>query len=291
LDRAASFLQVIQENYPDLAVHTVRLVSNEGQFNTILVVNDELIFRFPRYEQGIATLLLEINLLLQFRDSLPLPIPDPVYISLASPIPGKVFMGYRRVPGEPLWKPVFDAIQDHKILQGIASQLAQFLFALHTFPLEKLDPSFEMHDTMQEWVTLYRDIRENLFSFMRPAARIQTCAHFEAFLNSPESFDYKPGLRHGDFGTGNILYDVRSRRISGIIDFGSAGVGDPAVDLASVSCFGDSFYQRIQAFYPVTEAALQRAVFYKGTYALQEALHGWRHHDQGAFENGIAKYR
>ncbi|MCP4426075.1 MAG: phosphotransferase [Chloroflexi bacterium] len=35
---------------------------------------------------------------------------------------------------------------------------------------------------------------------------------------------YKPSLRHGDFGTGNILYNPQRQAISGIIDFGFAGL-------------------------------------------------------------------
>jgi len=37
-------------------------------------------------------------------------------------------------------------------------------------------------------------------------------------------------LRYGDFGTGNILYDPQTLTISGIIDFGFAGLGDGALD-------------------------------------------------------------
>ena len=49
MDDPTSALQVIRRAYPDLPIHSVEPHNNEGQFNNLLVVNDELVFRFPRY--------------------------------------------------------------------------------------------------------------------------------------------------------------------------------------------------------------------------------------------------
>jgi aminoglycoside phosphotransferase (APT) family kinase protein len=65
--------------------------------------------------------------------------------------------------------------------------------------------------------------------------RASVANHFEGYLAEPGNSPYQPVLRHGDFGPTNILFDSVSRTISGIVDFVSAGVGDPALDLAGVA--------------------------------------------------------
>lgn len=98
-------------------------------------------------------------------------------------------------------------------------------------------------------------------------------------------------LKHGDFGTTNILFDLPRQMISGILDFGGAGLGDPAYDFAGLlSSYGEAFLQRCIMTYPEIEAFWDRIIFYQGTFALLEALFGIENHDQAAFESGIANY-
>jgi aminoglycoside 2''-phosphotransferase len=125
---------------------------------------------------------------------------------------------------------------------------------------------------------------------MRSNARNEVSAHFEAFIANPKLHAFAPALRHGDFGSCNILHDPRNEQITGIIDFGFAGLGDPAVDLASVSTYGERFFQRFLQYYRASDAVLARARFYRGTYALQEALHGFKNDDRAAFESGMEAY-
>jgi aminoglycoside 2''-phosphotransferase len=81
--------------------------------------------------------------------------------------------------------------------------------------------------------------------------------------------------------------------IGGVIDFSSAGQGDPAADLAAVlgpKGYGEDFARRLEASYPSIMEFLPRARFYAGTFALQEALFGAEHGDVGALERGLAPY-
>lgn len=113
---------------------------------------------------------------------------------------------------------------------------------------------------------------------------------FEPFLNEPRNFTYSPAFRHGDFGGSNILYDPKAQEITGVIDFSSAMLGDPAVDVAAISTSGNAFFQHVCNAYSGIDALLERAMFYKSTFALQEALYGLRDNDQEAFQSGIAEY-
>jgi aminoglycoside 2''-phosphotransferase len=113
------------------------------------------------------------------------------------------------------------------------------------------------------------------------------------FATRPLDGEFTTSLRHGDFGPTNILYDPQTPLISGVIDFGSAGLGDPAVDIAALIgpvSYGETFAELLMPTYPGVDALLERARFYAGTFALQEALWGLDHNDPNAFQHGMANY-
>jgi aminoglycoside 2''-phosphotransferase len=138
---------------------------------------------------------------------------------------------------------------------------------------------------------MYRRIREKLFAHMRPDARAQVADHFESYLNDPHAYTFEHVLRHGDFGTGNLIYDPDAGRMAGVIDFGAAGLGDGATDMAGLlSSFGEPFLARCARYYPEIEAASRRIRFYYGTFALQEALFGIENGDDEAFASGMEAF-
>jgi aminoglycoside 2''-phosphotransferase len=147
------------------------------------------------------------------------------------------------------------------------------------------------HDTYAESADIYARIQEKLFGHMRPDARAWAAGHFEGFLDDVSNFKYEPVLKHGDFGPSNILFDREKQRVTGIIDFGSAGMGDPAYDFAGLlSGYGERFVEYCVDVYPEVEGFEERIRFYQGTFALLEALFGIEHGDEGAFKAGLAKY-
>ncbi len=272
-DKQTACLEAIRSAYPGLDIRTTRLHNGEGQFSHVLFVNDDLVFRFPRYAEGVPGFLRETELLSKLQGRLPLPIPNPIYTSQGATEPGRVFMGYKMLPGQPLWRTKLDEIMDETTLEGFASQLAGFLRALHGLNPSTLGLSLPQEDVLAAPKALYVEICAHLFGLMRPEARDAVAAHFENYFNTPELHIYTPTLYHGDFGGSNILHNPARMEISGIIDFGFAGLGDPAFDLAAVSTYGEAFFARICRYYPADESMLARAKFYRGTFALQEALH------------------
>src|SRR5262245_28900803 len=137
-DSTASYRSRLMATYPDLPIAGVRLHTAEGQFNDILVVNEELIFRFPRSPDVAATLAAETDLLGRLQGHLPLPIPDPIYQAREPQTGALHFMGYRMLRGVPLWREAADAIGEDRVLDAIAAQLAEFLRTLHQLPVAAL---------------------------------------------------------------------------------------------------------------------------------------------------------
>ena len=286
--RTVYLLNTIKEIYPDLEINSARLHTSEGQFNDILFVNDDLIFRFPRYEGNIQNFLREIELLQKLQGHVSLPIPNPIFVNAGTKVVGKVLMGYKRLAGKPLFRAVLKSMTDESTLESFAQQLADFLHGLHTLYLTELRLDLPYQDQPAEYRTFFSDVKEHLYTFMRPDARDSINEHFKNYFDNPSLHEYTPSIIHGDFGGSNILFD--ENKITGIIDFGFAGLSDPARDIASVSTFGDSFFEKICKYYPKVESMLERAKFYRGTYALYEALHGFRNNDKDAFESGIKQY-
>ena len=266
------YLRAIQVAYPNLPIQNSRLHNKDGQYNDILIVNDAIVFRFPRYPGGVENIRNEVRILNRIQGYTALPIPNPVYICMNTQTIGTVFMGYEMIPGEPLWHETLHSIKEEEVRQRLATQLALFLKELHSIPIEVFGSDLPLNDNQEEWEELYTEIRECLFPFMRTDARDKVIHHFAAYLNDPKLQVYKPSLRHGDFGTGNILYDPKNQTISGIIDFGFTGLGDPALDIAAAMSYGESFFARYITAYPNIESMLDRAYFYRGTFALYEAL-------------------
>lgn len=279
------FLQAIETAIPTLPIQFARLFPKKiSQFNDVLVVNESLIFRFPRLANDAKILRKEVQLLNAIRDYVTLPIPDPIYNQLDKE---PVFMGYPMLPGKPLRQSVIDSLGDD-VRQQLAQQLAQFALELHSLPIDQLDITLPNAHNVSYWQRMYKAFREELFPHMRLDACQQVILSFEAFLSQPPQFT--PVLCHGDLGTGNILYDPEQQAISGVIDFGSSALGDPAFDIASLSSCGEAFMTHFRQFYPNIEALESRARFYKSTFALQQALWARRGGDQAAFEDGIAAY-
>ena len=290
MDREAQYLHHIQETCPDLVIESVRSPHSESQYNHILIINDTWVFRFPRYAHGVSAMLLENSLLGRIRTHLPLPVPVPIYISQNRTDVGQVFSGYRLLPGEPLFPDKLAGIDQDK-RQPLADQLAAFLRQLHAIPKQVHNLSEPPRDSLDEWARMYAQIRTRLFDYMRPDACQQVVAHFETFLQEMDASPYQPCLRHGDFGGSNILYDPNHLVVTGIIDFSSLALGDPAVDIAAASTLSEPFVLRMSRVYPEIGTMLPRARFYRATFALQEALSGLQDDDQDAFERGIAPYR
>ncbi len=294
MPKQSQYIQQIQYHFPEIKIQSATF-NDIGQHNDVLVINNSLIFRFPKFQEGIQQLAIETAILQGIHGKVSLKTPHPIYLNIETENVGEAFISYEMIKGEPLWSKTVSSIIDEGILQKLATQIATFLKALHGISVEDtMSMPLPLVDTKAEWVDLYEKIRAKLFKFMRPDAQLLVQNHFEDYLNTSEDYSFQPTLRHGDFGTVNLLYDKYTQSISGVIDFGNAGLGDPAVDFAGIISpvgYGESFLKRFEDIYPNIEAIMKRSKFYVGTFALQEALYGVEYHDKEAFEAGIADYR
>ena len=184
------------------------LVENDDGWDfKVLVVEDEWVLRIPRSGLSVGELEKEIELLPVLAPLLPVEIPHFEQVSREP-----LFVVYRLIPGEPL------ANEDPDGVRGL-------LEALHA-----LDPS-GLPAPAPDWVATYRRYADGFRETVLPLLDRDERARGEELLAAVETLGgFTPALTHSDLGPSHLL--CREGRLVGVIDWGDARVGDPAVDYA-----------------------------------------------------------
>lgn len=287
--RIQPFIDRIRYVCPDFHVMSVRWLDS-GQNNFVLILNDSWIFRFARHHLGSRSLESEVAVLRHLNGMLPLQIPFPEYVYLDQQDSPLSFMGYRMISGVPLTRErAITATDDN--LETVSRELVGFLRTLHAVSVPKdIVNVIPFHNATNYWSDIFDRVQRLLLPFMRVEAREQVVNNFESFLSASQNVNIPVSLIHGDFGGRNILLRDDHRRVVGVIDFGSVSIGDPAVDYAAVSTVHPRMFDLIATHDSDVRRYASRVEFYKGTFALQEALYGAESGDEQAFRSGMEQY-
>jgi aminoglycoside 2''-phosphotransferase len=263
------------------------VVNTDGLVNVAIICNGQ-VYRFARNEQAVHDLVQEAAILDLVRQHVTIPVP-------AFEIKDRDFVTYPFLAGDPLFRNTILRLPSDR-QEHLAQQLARFLREMHAIPVTRLHDK-HIHrsggrQTQAEWLALYDDVRRELFPLMYRSTRSWVDAHFEPLVQHPDWLAFQPALIHDDLAQYHILYDAENRSISGIIDFGTAGLGDPARDVAIlVNVYGESFVQRMARFDDRLPSLIDRARFYAGTFELQWVLGGVRSGDNGWFTAHLDRAR
>jgi aminoglycoside 2''-phosphotransferase len=263
---APDYVLRIHEIKPDLVVRTA-LLREEGLANDVVIVNDEWVFRFAKGEFGMRSLARDRRVLEVVRPHLSLATPTPLYA-------GEDFIVYRFLAGQPLTRQVLGQL-DSVTRQGVADQLATFLQQLHLIPTEGSMPSTAAPAGRDFWLQRQQETAELIYPLLLPHQREWADDLFGAVLADPEALTFEPCLIHGDLAPYHILFDPANKRLSGVIDFGVAGMGDAATDAGILlQTYGAPFVMQMRAAYPGIERLMRRARFYAQAIELEWVLLG-----------------
>ena len=272
--------------FPDVA----GVIVPEGQNNLVVLTAGGSIVRYPRYPDGVAPIHREVDLLRVLADRLPARIPHPNWVHCPDrPAPdsawrvGDAYVAYIAVPGQPLNADRFSTLGPADRLQ-LAQDIGEFLGALHgtAIPSTLGLPLVGL----STWEELAASIEAQLCPLLTPAASTWIRGRLAAGLGVLRRMSVPPTLVHGDFGTSNLLWDPDAHRLAGVIDFADAHRGDPALDLAALSAgFGLEFLRDLP--YPDLHGMWERVLFYRDTFAAQDALFGLSHEDGEAVTSGM----
>lgn len=218
--------RLIAAQFPKLAGLPISSVRSTGTVNAIYRLGDDLYTRLPRMQQWTASLEKEWKWLPRLAPHLSLRIPEPVAIGKPASWYPFCWAIYQWIDGAPYEDDLVDDECD------AARALAEFVDELRSVdpgidaPRGGRRPLRELDALTREAIESARDVIDG----------DEAIAAWECALEAPV-WDGKSVWIHADLLRPNLLVD--GGRLSAVIDFGSAGVGDPAADVIPAwSAFG-----------------------------------------------------
>jgi aminoglycoside phosphotransferase (APT) family kinase protein len=180
---------------------------DDGWDFKVLVVDGEWVVRWPRHRLAVEEIEKEVELLPGLAPLLPVRVPQFEYVSREPWL-----VTYRLIEG----KPLVDEDPDG---------LRAFLDALHAIDVDAVPAP------RPDWLETYREQADAFRRVVLPLLDADERAGGEALLGEVETLTgFTPALTHSDLGPSHLL--VRDGRLAGVIDWGDARVGDPALDYA-----------------------------------------------------------
>ncbi|MBN8192216.1 phosphotransferase [Bacillus sp. NTK074B] len=226
--------KLIESQFPELIPTDLEII-DYGFDNTVIKVNAEWVFRFPRREIAVRLLETEGRLLSLFKEEkLGLQVPVPVYYGKPSSGYMWPFLGYQFVEGtipsraETVWREGVSAIR-----------LAQFLKRLHKTDVKEAERQGVPYDEMDRLdVEKRTSIFEKNISELKDLKLFRHMELLEDYLERlpMKSMPEIPTLVHGDLHFKNIVVNGEGV-LSGVIDWGDVHLGHRAIDLNLVYSF------------------------------------------------------
>jgi aminoglycoside phosphotransferase (APT) family kinase protein len=173
----------------------------------VLILDDAWVVRWPRHELAVEEIEHEVELLPALGPLLPVDVPQFEYVSREPWL-----VAYRLIRGEPL------------VAEDPAG-LRAFLDALHAVDVAGIPAP------RPDWLDTYREQAGEFRRVVLPLLDRDERSHGEALLAETETLvGFDPTLTHSDLGPEHLL--VRDGKLVGVIDWGDARIGDPAIDYA-----------------------------------------------------------
>jgi aminoglycoside phosphotransferase (APT) family kinase protein len=219
----------------------------------------------------------QAQLLPELARAMSVAVPEPVEFGTWH---GCTYLAYRKIPGRPLTP------------QDNWRDLAKVLQELHEFPLDRAAAALGVPATNQIWrskyADLWSDVRTRVLPTLDHDLRVAVDVRFTEFLDS--AWDFPPTLVHADLGAEHVLVD-QTGSVSGLIDFETAAIGDPAVDFAALlPTLGEGRVHALMEAYgrPVD---LQRMRGYHWLGSLFAVQYGMDSEDPETIRDGVAGLR
>lgn len=252
-------MELIKSRYPQLNMSKIEFNKTDGSYSDIAIVNNEVVFKFAKYDWSAVYLRNEADVIRFIRDYVTLPLPD---VEMIEPNVTK----HNYIKGSPLYRNLLLRL-DYHTQDTVAGQIATFLNQLHSISVKKaryagVEDSLSSR-TREDWLAEIETIQRKIFPFCTDYAKEYFRQIIQPAVSNEKFFEFRPALIHGDLTPNHILFDKTSRNIGGIIGFGNAGIGDPAYDFGILlDHLGENFIRRVHKYYPIPRAYMDRARFY-----------------------------
>jgi aminoglycoside phosphotransferase (APT) family kinase protein len=243
-------------------------------------LNGDWIAQFPRLPGTDEVLRREATLLEGLQGEVSGAVPAPAFVAEDA-----ACLVYRKIDGTPVAEPPQGGIWPER--------LGRFLYDLHLVP-----PEFAglRASGPAAWRESYREeldgFRRRVFPSLDPREREAAGAVFDAFLEDDRNFRFATGVVHRDLGPEHILVTADGD-LAGVIDWGDAGLGDPAIDFAWLLHRVPEAGERALAAYggSADERFRVRARFYDLLGPWYEVTHGLDAGEPAFVASGLAGIR
>lgn len=230
---------------------------DDGFDNHAYEINNTWIFKIPKRDEVWDMLIREKAFLDVFHAVSPLPVPHFQYI-------GERIVGYQKVHGEKLTGDRIKSLKLSKKSQ-LATELGTFLHSLHTldYPIDHRSPYRDFF-TKQGF---YRHISK-IQDIVYPRLPHEIRSNIETFLNMlsnhEENFKHNLAVVHTDLYYSHLLWDEKTKRMSGVIDFGEISYNAVTMDFTLLADFcdpdNDIFLREILHAYKPVDIDLYRKI-------------------------------
>lgn len=209
---------LVAGQFPQWAALPVTRVVSSGTDNAMFRLGDSLVVRLPRVAGAAKDVALEQEWLPRLAPRLPVAVPAPVAVGRPC--------AYYPYPWSVLgWLPGANPDVGGLVAPGgLAEDLAAFVTALRKLPAAGAPRA-------ARGVPLANRDEPTRAALAESAGLVDTAALTEVWADALTlpAWAGPPTWAHADLSPGNVL--VQDGRLTAIIDWGCAGVGDPTVDL------------------------------------------------------------
>ena len=278
---------------PGEAVARVETIT-QGWDSLALLVNERWLLRVARRPEVGVTLGMEARLLPLIAEAVaPVQVPR---FSLTRLDAEPAVVGYAVIRGQPLTPDALTPSEDGAA--ALAGQLAGFLSALHGIPVERAVAAGLERATAADWragYVYFRDwSRAEAAPLLGPALAARLERFWADYLDDDANFAFQPVLIHHDLATEHVLL-AGDGALAGVIDWGDAALGDPAIDFAGfLHDLDEAFVRRIIAAWNGPRAAgetpeklLARGWFYARLGPLHSVRFGLVTGQEAYVRNGV----
>jgi aminoglycoside phosphotransferase (APT) family kinase protein len=213
--------RLLDSQFPEFGGQRLRIVEPWGTDNAIWRLGDDLVIRMPRIHWATQQVDREARWLPRLAPHLTVTVPDPIAVGRPADDYPYRWAIHRWLPGEPAHP---DRIHDP---QTFAVDLARTVIALRALPTDGAPPARNRARPIQDYDGSTRRAIHAARDLIDDTAALRI---WDEALEAPPHVG-RPVWVHGDL-EGNCL--LTDGRLTGLVDWGSACAGDPAVDVQVV---------------------------------------------------------
>ncbi len=258
-------LRVIKRNFPNVVWNKVKYVS-VGYDHDVIVLDQKIIFRFPKHADTKKLLKGEISLLRILSSQVSISIP--AYNLVAKDYS---CASYPMIGGDSLTVGIFNSLSESQKIK-LAKDIANFLSELHSVSFAMVKGcNIRKQFAPQEFGKLHKNAKKYLYSKFS----FKEIDIFEIFffkVSEVVQRTHKKVLIHGDFSGDHILLDEKYN-LCGVIDFTDRAFRDPAFDFVYMWDFGQPFVESVCRYYKGDKTGiLQRSKVYVESKAIMNMI-------------------